>query len=79
VNVRDIGTFFIAVKADGNKKQLEVAQANYDDRAGTFETSYEEIMKIAGGKYNFLDAVTKGKAYYYGDVAKAVAIAGLFK
>jgi hypothetical protein len=79
VNVHDIGTFFIAVKNDGGKKQLAVEQAIYNDRAGTVETSYEEIMKVAAGKYNFLDAIVKGKIYFYGDVAKAVAIAGLFK
>jgi hypothetical protein len=79
VNVHDIGTFFIAVRADSGKKQLAVEQAIYNDRAGTVEISYEEVMKVAAGKYNFLDAITKGKVYYYGDIAKAVAIAGLFK
>ena len=54
-------------------------QDNYNDRAGTFETSYEEIMKIAAGKYDFSAAITKGSVYYYGDLKKGIAFAGLFK
>ncbi|MCL2638094.1 MAG: SCP2 sterol-binding domain-containing protein, partial [Oscillospiraceae bacterium] len=78
VIVYDLGTFYVAIKDEGGKR-LEVMQATYDDRAGTLEASYEEIMKIAAGKYNFLEGITKGKIVYKGDVKKALAIAGLFK
>ncbi|MCL1822617.1 MAG: SCP2 sterol-binding domain-containing protein [Oscillospiraceae bacterium] len=79
VIINDLGTFFVAIKDDGDGKKPHIIQAIYDDRDGTLETSYDEMIKIANGKYDFLTAITKGTVRYSGDIRKAIILAGLFK
>jgi len=83
VIVNDFGTFFVAVKDDGEGKgkKPHVIQDVYNDRDGTVEISYEEIMKIVDGtvKYDYLSAVSKGVMRYQGDLGKAIVLANLLK
>ncbi|MCL2077234.1 MAG: SCP2 sterol-binding domain-containing protein [Oscillospiraceae bacterium] len=78
VIVNDFGTFFIAVKEEDGKKTKHIIQEVYNDRDGTLEVSYDEIMKIAKGKYDFSAAINKGVISYQGDVRKALILADLF-
>ena len=78
VNVRDIGTFYIAVKADENYEK-QVIQADYYLADGIVDTSADEIKKIAAGDYDYIKAIKDGALSYRGDLGKAVIIAELLK
>ena len=78
VNVRDIGTFYIAVNADETYKK-QVIQADYYLADGIVDTTADEIKKIAAGNYDYIKAVKDGAFSYRGDLAKAVIIAELLK
>lgn len=75
VIINNLGTFFIAIKEGGEK---HIIQAVYDDRDGTLETSYTEILKMANGKYDYLKSINDGSINYMGDLRKAIAIMKLF-
>ena len=78
VNVREIGTFYIAVNADETYKK-QVIQADYYLADGIVDTTADEIKKIAAGNYDYIKAVKDGAFSYRGDLAKAVIIAELLK
>lgn len=74
--IYDLGTFFIAIKEGGEK---HIIQAVYNDRDGTLETSYDEIIKAAEGGYDYLNAINSGSMTYQGDLKKALILSKLFK
>ncbi len=76
VIVDDYGTFYIAVKPGDEK---HIIQAVYYDRDGTFEASYEEMLKIAAGKYNFIENIMSGKIKYQGELKKAIELAEIYR
>lgn len=78
VNVREIGTFYIAVNADETYKK-QVIQADYYLADGIVDTTADEIKKIAAGGYDYVKAVKDGAFSYRGDLAKAIMVAELLK
>lgn len=78
VNVYDVGTFYVAVKANPDYDK-QVIQSDYYLPDGILEAKAEEIIKIAAGKYEFIAAAKAGKITYRGDLTKAITIAELFK
>ena len=78
VNVREVGTFYIAVNANPEYDK-QVIQADYYLADGVLETSAEEIKKIAAGTYDYIAAAKSGALSYRGDLAKGALIAELLK
>ncbi len=78
VNVFDTGIFYIAVKANPDEDK-QVMQSDYYLADGIVDTSAEEVLKIAKGDYDFLEAVKAGRLNYRGDLSKAVRLAGILK
>lgn len=78
VNAYEVGTFYIAVKADPEYDK-QVIQSDYYLPDGILETSADEIKKMAAGNYDFVAAVKAGAFTYRGDLTKAVIVAGLIK
>lgn len=78
VNAYEVGTFYIAVKADPEYDK-QVIQSDYYLPDGILETSADEIKKMAAGNYDFIAAVKAGSFTYRGDLTKAVIVAGLIK
>jgi hypothetical protein len=78
VVITGVGTFFIAVKQgeDGNEKHI--IQDIYNDRNGTFETTYAVMLEIIKGSFDFTSALTSGTIHYQGDLAKALTLKGIF-
>lgn len=75
VIVDGMGTFFIAVKDNGEK---HIIQAVYNDRDGTLEAGFDEILKMASGGYDYLAAVRDGRVSYQGDLRKAMLLKDFF-
>ncbi len=78
VNVREVGTFYIAVNADPNYDK-QVIQADYYLADGIVDTSAEEVKKIAKGTYDYIAAAKSGAFIYRGDLTKGALIAELLK
>lgn len=78
VNAYEVGTFYIAVKADPEYDK-QVIQSDYYLPDGILETSADEIKKMAAGNYDFIAAIKAGSFTYRGDLTKAVVVAGLIK
>lgn len=78
VNAYEVGTFYIAVKADPEYDK-QVIQSDYYLPDGILETSADEIKKMVAGNYDFIAAVKAGSFTYRGDLTKAVVVAGLIK
>lgn len=78
VNVFDTGIFYIAVKANPDEDK-QVMQSDYYLADGIVDTSAEEVLKIAKGDYDFIEAVKAGRIKYRGDLSKAVRLAGILK
>ena len=80
VNVRDVGTFYIAVNASPNPDDdKQVIQSDYYLADGVVDTSAEEIKKIAAGGYDYIAAAKSGAFNYHGDLTKGALIAELIK
>lgn len=78
VNVHEVGTFYIAVKANPDEDK-QVMQAEYYLADGIVDTNATEIKKIASGKYDYIAASKSGALTYRGDLTKAILIAELLK
>ncbi|MCH5200935.1 MAG: hypothetical protein J1F60_08230 [Oscillospiraceae bacterium] len=78
VNVRDIGTFYIAVNANPDYDK-QVIQSDYYLADGVVDTSAQEIKKIAAGGYDYIAAAKSGAFSYRGDLTKGALIAELIK
>lgn len=78
VNVHEVGTFYIAVKANPDEEK-QVMQAEYYLADGIVDTNATEIKKIASGKYDYIAASKSGALTYRGDLTKAIFIAELLK
>lgn len=78
VNVFDTGIFYIAIKANPDESK-QVMQSDYYLADGIVDTSAEEVLKIAKGDYDFVEAVKAGRLNYRGDLSKAVRLAGILK
>ena len=80
VNVRETGTFYIAVNASPNPDEAkQVIQSDYYLADGVVDTSAEEIKKIAAGSYDYIAAAKSGIFTYRGDLTKGALIAELLK
>lgn len=80
INVRDVGTFYIAVNASPDPKDdKQVIPADYYLADGVVDTSAEEIKKIAAGGYDYIKAAKSGAFTYRGDLTKGALIAELLK
>ena len=78
VNVRDVGTFYIAVNANPDYDK-QVIPADYYLADGVVDTSADEIKKIAAGGYDYIAAAKIGAFTYRGDLTKGALIAELIK
>ena len=78
VNVRDVGTFYVAVNANPDYDK-QVIQSDYYLADGVADTSAEEIKKIAAGGYDYIAAAKSGAFTYRGDLTKGALIAELIK
>ena len=78
VNVRDVGTFYIAVNANPEYDK-QVIQSDYYLADGVAETSADEIKKITAGDYDYIAAAKSGAFTYRGDLTKGALIAELIK
>lgn len=78
VNVREVGTFYIAVNADPEYDK-QVIQADYYLADGIVDTSAEEVLKITKGGYDYITAAKSGAFIYRGDLTKGALIAELIK
>ena len=78
VNVRDVGTFYIAVNANPDYDK-QVIQSDYYLADGVVDTSAEEVKKIAAGSYDYIAAAKSGAFTYRGDLTKGALIAELIK
>ena len=78
VNVRDTGTFYVAVNANPDYDK-QVIQSDYYLADGVVDTSAEEIKKIAAGGYDYIAAAKSGAFTYRGDLTKGALIAELIK
>ena len=76
VNVRDVGTFYVAVNANPDYDK-QVIQADYYLADGVVDTSADEIKKIAAGGYDYIAAAKTGTFTYRGDLTKGALIAEL--
>ena len=78
VNVRDVGTFYVAVNANPEYDK-QVIQSDYYLADGVVDTSADEIKKIAAGSYDYIAAAKSGAFTYRGDLTKGALIAELIK
>lgn len=78
VNVRDVGTFYIAVNANPDHPK-QVDPYDYYLADGVVDTSADEIKKIAAGDYDYIAAAKSGAFTYRGDLTKGALIAELIK
>ena len=78
VNVRDVGTFYIAVN-DNPDHPKQVEPYDYYNADGTVETTADDIKKIAAGDYDYIAAAKSGAFTYRGDLTKGALIAELIK
>lgn len=78
VNVREVGTFYIAVNANPEHPK-QVDPYDYYLADGIVETSADEIKKIAAGDYDYIAAAKSGAFTYRGDLTKGALIAELIK
>ena len=80
VNVREVGTFYVAVNASPNPdEKKQVIQSDYYLADGVLDTSADEIKKIVAGKYDYIAAAKSGAISYRGDLTKGALIAELIK
>ena len=79
VNVREVGTFYIAVNANPAPDDKQVIQSDYYLADGIVETSADEIKKIATGEYDYITAAKTGAFTYRGDLTKGALVAELIK
>ena len=78
VNVRDVGTFYIAVNANPDHPK-QVDPYDYYLADGVVDTSADEIKKIVAGDYDYIAAAKSGAFTYRGDLTKGALIAELIK